>query len=144
MLIGKPTKTWARLTALMCKNLASDGVHAQRRSRRCTCAFLLADLASNSNHALLIHGLVVSLHGIAICCQSQESARKIADSVFPILAANGRGWHRHGWAMRECGFINTTVQEWQVLANDAALRHMNGSQITPCEFYQQAGKHRLN
>lgn len=82
-----------------------------------------ADLGIEFESCILvpIHGLVVSLHGTRHFAVSRnELGKKIADSVFPILQQMAEAG-TVTVAMRECGFINTTVQEWQVLANDAAL-----------------------
>ena len=68
-----------------------------------------------------ISGLAISLHGTRHFAVSRnELGKKIADSVFPILQQMSDSG-TVSVAMRECGFINTTVQEWKLLSNDAEI-----------------------
>ena len=68
-----------------------------------------------------ISGLTISLHGTRHFAVSRnELGKKIADGVFPILQQMSDSG-TVSVAMRECGFINTTVQEWKLLSNDAEI-----------------------
>ncbi|WMW82142.1 ATP-binding protein [Undibacterium cyanobacteriorum] len=68
-----------------------------------------------------IPGIAVSLHGTRHFAVSRnELGKKVADSVFPLLQQmidSGTVTV----AMRECGFINTSVQEWTVLENNTDI-----------------------